>query len=78
MGKRISGMRLGDKAIEASKTYKVAGWAPVSEDARKAGLQPVWDLVEAWLKAQPGRRVTPRAPNVPTLDTAGNAGWSSC
>jgi S-sulfosulfanyl-L-cysteine sulfohydrolase len=33
MGRRISDMRLRDKPIEASKTYKVAGWAGVSEAA---------------------------------------------
>ena len=34
-------MRLGDKPIEAGKTYKVAGWAPVSEAARDAGADEV-------------------------------------
>ncbi|MFM2067683.1 MAG: hypothetical protein RLZZ584_2592, partial [Pseudomonadota bacterium] len=33
MGRRISDMRLGGKLIEAGKTYKVAGWAPVAEEA---------------------------------------------
>ena len=32
-GKRISNMMLKGKAIEADKTYKVAGWAPVAEGA---------------------------------------------
>ncbi len=78
MGKRISDMRLGDKPIEAGKTYKVAGWAPVSEDARKAGGKPAWELVEAWLKSQPGGRVAPRKLNLPGLDAAANPGWSTC
>src|SRR5471030_238392 len=34
MGKRISDMRLDGKPIVASKTYRVAGWAPVAEGAR--------------------------------------------
>jgi sulfur-oxidizing protein SoxB len=36
MGKaRIDNMRLGGKPVEADhSTYKVAGWAPVSEEAR--------------------------------------------
>ncbi len=78
MGQRISDMRLGDKLIDADKTYKVAGWAPVAEEARKTGHKPVWDVLESWLKAQPGGRVTPRVPNVPKVDTAGNPGWSTC
>jgi S-sulfosulfanyl-L-cysteine sulfohydrolase len=79
MGKRIGDMRLGDQPIDAAKAYKVAGWAPVSEDARKANPKPVWELVEAWLKSQPGGRVAPRALQTPALDsTAGNAGWSGC
>ena len=33
-GKRISDMRLQGRPIEAGKNYKVAGWAPVAEEAR--------------------------------------------
>jgi sulfur-oxidizing protein SoxB len=66
MGRRITDMRLGGKPIEASRIYKVAGWAPVSEEAAKAGNPPVWDLVEQWLKAR-GGKVGPRALNVPRL-----------
>jgi len=53
----------------------VAGWAPVAEEARTApGNKPVWDVVEAWLKAQ-GGRVKPRKINTPRLvGMAGNAG----
>ena len=72
MGSRITDMRLGGKPIEADKTYKVAGWAPVAEEARQTGSPPVWDLVETWLRAQPGGRVKPRRVNVPAL--AGVAG----
>jgi sulfur-oxidizing protein SoxB len=49
-GNRISDMRLNGKSIEASKTYKVAGWAPVSEDAKNAGGEPIWDVIERHLK----------------------------
>jgi sulfur-oxidizing protein SoxB len=67
MGKRISAMRLNGRAIEADKKYKVAGWAPVAEEARTMpGLKPVWEHVETWLKAQ-GGRVKPRRLNAPTL-----------
>jgi sulfur-oxidizing protein SoxB len=67
MGSRIGDMRLNGKPIDAGKTYKVAGWAPVAEEARHApGVKPVWEHVEAWLKAQ-GGRVAPRRVNAPTL-----------
>jgi sulfur-oxidizing protein SoxB len=65
MGRRIQDMRLGGKPIEAGKTYKVAGWAPVAEEAKSAGNKMVWDVVEPWLKSQ--KRVAPRQPNLPRL-----------
>ncbi len=66
MGKRIDDMRLNGKPIEADKKYKVAGWAPVSEEAKTAGGKPVWELAEQWLKAQ-GGKVTARKLNSPKL-----------
>ena len=65
MGRRIQDMRLGGKPIDADRVYKVAGWAPVAEQARDAGYRMVWDLLESWLKAK--GRVAPRQPNVPRL-----------
>ena len=75
MGSRISDMRLGGRSIEADKKYKVAGWAPVAEEARNVpGVKPVWDLVETWLKSQ-GGRVKPRKVNTPKLiGVSGNPG----
>ncbi len=64
-GKRIDNMRLGGKPIEADRTYKVAGWAPVSEAAKTAGGKPIWDLVEPWLKSRGS--VAPRQLNTPKL-----------
>jgi sulfur-oxidizing protein SoxB len=49
-GKRISDMRLNGKDINPSKTYKVAGWAPVSEDAKNAGGEAIWDVMERHLR----------------------------
>ncbi len=49
-GKRITDMRLNGKPIEASKTYKVAGWAPVSEEAKNIGGEPIWDVIERHLR----------------------------
>ena len=79
MGQRISSLTLAGKPLEASQKYKVAGWAPVAEEARNApGSQPVWDVVEAWLKSQPGGRVAKRRINTPTLlGVRGNAGISA-
>ena len=49
-GKRITDMRLNGKPIEASKNYKVAGWAPVSEEAKNAGGEAIWDVMERHLR----------------------------
>jgi len=65
-GRRISDMRLGGQPIDASRRYKVAGWAPVAEEARSAGNPQVWDVVEQWLKAQ-GGRIKPRQLNSPRI-----------
>ncbi|MBC7378729.1 MAG: thiosulfohydrolase SoxB [Burkholderiaceae bacterium] len=69
MGRRIGDMRLNGKPVEASRNYKVAGWAPVSEDAAKAGNKPVWEVVEQWLKARDGK-VAARKPNEPKITGA--------
>lgn len=67
MGKRIDNMRLNGKLIEADKSYKVAGWAPVAEEAKSAGNKLVWDVVETWLKAR-GGKVAPRKLNMPKVE----------
>jgi S-sulfosulfanyl-L-cysteine sulfohydrolase len=75
IGSRISDMTLRGKPVEAGKTYQVAGWAPVSEEASKAGNKPVWDVVETWLKSQSGGRVSTRKINTPRLvGVQGNPG----
>jgi sulfur-oxidizing protein SoxB len=77
MGSRITDMRLNGKPLDASKKYKVAGWAPVAEEAKSLpGVKPVWEHVETWLKAQ-GGRVKARNINTPTLvATQGNPGMA--
>jgi sulfur-oxidizing protein SoxB len=62
MGKRISDMRLGGKPIEASKTYKVAGWAPVAEGVTG---EPVWDVITRYLRDK--KTIGRVVPNVPKL-----------
>jgi len=78
MGSRISDMRLNGKPLDAAKKYKVAGWAPVAEEAKSLpGVKPVWEHVETWLKAQ-GGRVKPRRINTPKLVAVkGNPGIQS-
>ena len=78
MGGRVSNMQLGGKPIEAGKKYKVAGWAPVSEEAKSVpGVKPVWEHVETWLKSQ-GGTVKQRKLNVPKLsDVQGNPGLAT-
>jgi S-sulfosulfanyl-L-cysteine sulfohydrolase len=73
MGSRISDMRLAGKPIEADKIYNVAGWAPVNQDA--IHNMPIWELVEGWLKDQPGGRIRARSINTPRLvGVEGNPG----
>ncbi|MCR2746782.1 thiosulfohydrolase SoxB [Limnobacter parvus] len=64
-GQRISDMRLNGKPIEASKTYKVAGWAPVAEEARSNGEPPIWDVVETYLKDK--KTIATKVPYTPKL-----------
>ena len=72
MGNRIQNMRLNGKLIEADKTYKVAGWAPVAQASKNAG-PPVWEVVESYLKAK--KVIQPVKPNTPQLlGVAGNTG----
>ncbi len=76
MGNRIDDMRLNGKPIEADRKYKVAGWAPVAEEAKTTGGKPIWELVEPWLKAK--GHVSARKPNTPKLAGAGqNAGLAA-
>ena len=72
-GKRISNMMLKGKAIEADKTYKVAGWAPVAQGAKG---EPIWDVMEAYFKNH--KTIAPRTINTPKLvGMAGNPGMAA-
>ncbi len=62
IGRRISDLRVGGKPLDAARRYKVAGWAPVAEGAKG---EPVWDVLENYLKAHKVVRL--RQPNVPRL-----------
>jgi len=70
VGSRISDMSLNGKPIEAGKTYKVAGWAPVAEGAEG---EPIWDVAATWLRDR--KIVQAKAPDQPRLlGLAGNLG----
>ncbi|MBL8472000.1 MAG: thiosulfohydrolase SoxB [Rhodocyclaceae bacterium] len=73
MGGRITDMRLDGKPLDASRKYKVAGWAPVSEDARKQGGPLIWDVVEQYLKAHPALKA-PRINQPKLVGMQGNPG----
>ena len=62
IGARISEMRIDGRPIEADKTYKVAGWAPVAEGASG---EPVWELVARYLRER--KIIARKALNLPRL-----------
>jgi sulfur-oxidizing protein SoxB len=69
MGRRIKDLRLRGKPLDADKTYKVAGWGAVSEEARERGGEPVWDLMARYLR---GRKIVPPLRlNIPSLGGVG-------
>jgi len=72
MGKRIQEMTLNGKPLEPGKKYKVAGWAPVSEEGREAG-PPIWEIVAEYLRSQKTVRI--KELNVPRIiGVEGNPG----
>jgi sulfur-oxidizing protein SoxB len=75
MGARISRMELAGKPIDAQKKYKVAGWAPVSEEARVAGGEAIWDVCARYLRAK--KTIAPRTLNLPVIEgMQGNPGMA--
>jgi sulfur-oxidizing protein SoxB len=73
IGSRITAMRLAGKPLDPAKKYKVAGWAPVSEEARSVGGEPVWDVMARYLRAR--KTIAPLALNLPKVEgVAGNPG----
>jgi len=73
IGARISAMKIGSRAIEPQKKYKVAGWAPVAEGASG---EPIWDVVARHLRSK--KRIAPLAAARPRLvGVQGNPGIAS-
>jgi sulfur-oxidizing protein SoxB len=76
IGKRITDMRLAGQPIDANKSYKVAGWAPVAEASRNSGGAPIWDVMAQWLRTT--REVDARPLNLPTIEgMRGNPGMAA-
>ncbi|WP_223246688.1 thiosulfohydrolase SoxB [Sulfuriferula thiophila] len=62
IGNRISNMTLKGKPVDASRKYKVAGWAPVGEGVTGT---PIWDVVATYLRDI--KVVKPRQLNMPKV-----------
>lgn len=62
IGNRISNMMLNGKPVDASRKYKVAGWAPVGEGVTGT---PIWDVVATYLRDI--KVVKPRQLNMPKI-----------
>ena len=69
-GQRISDMRLNGQLIDPAKNYRVAGWAPVSEEAKNQGGQPIWDVVAGYLRDI--KTVKAKPLNMPVIQGAAN------
>jgi sulfur-oxidizing protein SoxB len=69
VGKRISELKLASgHALEANKSYKVAGWASVNSQSGK----PVWDVFANYLRS--GNVPMPYSSNVALKGVDGNPG----
>ncbi len=78
MGHRISELRLAGKPIDADRSYRVAGWASVSEQAARApGAKPIWEIVEPWLRARGGRVAAPIVNSPKLIGVDGNPGFGA-
>lgn len=70
MGRRISNMQINEVLIDADKSYRVAGWAPVSENAEQLSSEPIWDLMSRHLKEV--KIIKPKKLNEPTIKGVAN------
>ena len=69
VGRRISDLKLDNgRAIEAGKSYKVAGWASVNEQKGT----PVWDVFTKYLRS--GKTTAPRGAGVTLKGVEDNPG----
>ena len=71
IGKRITGMQVNGRALDAKKTYLVAGWA--STEQNPVGNKPIWDVVAEYLRHK--KTIKAKPPNTPKIKgVAGNLG----
>ena len=74
-GRRIADLTLRGEPLDAAKTYRVAGWAPVAEEAKQAGGEPIWDLVARHLRSR--KSIPAPRLNLPALTGMdGNPGFA--
>jgi sulfur-oxidizing protein SoxB len=62
IGNRITDMEINGKPLEASKKYRVAGWASV--EPNREG-RPIWDVVADYIRNQDAVKVNKM--NVPKI-----------
>ena len=62
-------MMLRGQLIDPAKNYRVAGWAPVSEEAKNSG-EPIWEVVAKYLRDV--KTLKPVQLNMPKLKGAAN------
>ena len=67
IGSRISNMTLNGKPVDASRKYKMAGWAPVTQGVTGT---PIWDVVATYLRDI--KVVKPAPLNMPKIKGIGN------
>ena len=65
IGGRIGDLRLNGNPLDADKTYKVAGWAPVAESAKG---EPIWEIVATYMRDR--KTLRPRRLNLPAIKGA--------
>jgi sulfur-oxidizing protein SoxB len=70
MGSRIGDLRLDGRPLDPNRKYRVAGWAPVAQTGEG---EPVWNVVEAYLKAR-GTIAPPRVNTPRLIGVDGNPG----
>ena len=74
IGSRISALTLPDgSALDAAKTYRVAGWASVN---LPQGGRPVWDVVATYLRKR-GEMKPGRKSRVKLIGVDGNPGYAA-
>ena len=56
MGRRISDVRIGDRPLDPSRSYKATGWASLGE----ANGPPAWDVVADYLRSEKRIKIAPR------------------